>query len=98
MKYPTIAGISKIDENKTGELLDIIVDNIEYVYDKEEVYDDFSKEEANTFLESLSKEQFTKISEFFNTMPQSRIEVKYECEKCKENVETLVSGFESFFS
>ena len=98
MKYPTIAGISKIDENNTGELLDVIVDNIEYVYDKESVFDDFSKEEANTFLESLSKEQFTKISEFFNTMPVSRIEVKYECEKCKENVETLVSGFESFFS
>ena len=98
MRYPTIAGISKIDENNTSELLDVIVNNIEYVYDKEEVYNDFSKEEANTFLESLSKEQFAKLSEFFNTMPVSRIEVKYECEKCKENVVTLVSGFESFFS
>ena len=100
MKYPTIESISGMegDEAKASEILDMLSSSIEYVYDKEEVYDDFTKEEANTFIESLSKEQFNKISEFFNTVPQSRIEVKYECEKCKEKVLTLVSGFESFFS
>jgi hypothetical protein len=49
-------------------------------------------------LESLSKEQFDKIALFFQTMPSSKIEVKYKCEGCGENVKTTVSGFEDFFS
>mgnify|MGYP003626496536 CR=1 FL=1 len=99
MKYPTIGSIGNLsDVNNPTELLNIVIDSIEYVYDNEKVYDDFSKEEASTFLESLSKEQFTRMSDFFSTMPSSKIEVKYECEKCKEKVEYSISGFESFFS
>jgi hypothetical protein len=98
MKYPTINTIKNLGEMDTKKLFEMIISSIEYVYDNEKVYDDFSKGDINTFLESLSKEQFTKVGEFFNTMPVSRIEVKYKCEGCNEDVETLVSGFESFFS
>ena len=98
MKYPTIDTIKDLGDMDTKKLFDMIISSIDYVYDKEKVYDDFSKEDINTFLESLSKDQFTKVGEFFNTMPISRIEVKYKCEGCNEDVETLVSGFESFFS
>ena len=99
MKYPTIGTVGNLGEDlKASELLDVISNSVEYVYDAETVYDDFSKEDADKFIESLSKEQFDKVSEFFNTMPQSRIEVKYKCEGCGEKIETLVSGFESFFS
>ena len=98
MKYPTISTISNLGEVNATGLLNIITNSIEYVYDAETVYDDFTKEDINKFVESLSKEQFNKVSEFFNTMPQSRIEVKYKCEGCGEKIETLVSGFESFFS
>jgi hypothetical protein len=76
----------------------MFTESIECVYDEDEVYDDFTKEEAVEFLESLSKEQFDKIALFFQTMPSSKIEVKYKCEGCGENVKTTVSGFEDFFS
>ena len=98
MKYPTIDTVKNLGDMDTKKLFEMIISSIEYVYDNEKVYDDFSKGDINTFLESLSKEQFTKVGEFFNTMPVSRIEVKYKCEGCNEDVETLVSGFESFFS
>jgi hypothetical protein len=98
MKYPTINTIKNLGEMDTKKLFEMIISSIEYVYDNEKVYDDFSKGDINTFLESLSKEQFTKVGEFFNTMPVSRIEIKYKCEGCNEDVETQVSGFESFFS
>ena len=98
MKYPTISTISNLGEVNATGLLNIITNSIEYVYDAETVYDDFTKEDINKFVESLSKEQFNKVSEFFNTMPSSRIIVEYVCEGCGEKIETLVSVFESFFS
>lgn len=100
MKYPTIESIkTMIDMNREpAKILDMFSENIECVYDEDEVYDDFSKEEAVSFLESLSKEQFEDISTFFQTMPSSKLEVRYKCKGCGENVKTTVSGFEDFFS
>jgi len=98
MKYPTIDSVKGLGEMDTKKLFDVVIDSIDYVYDNEKVYDDFSKEDINSFVESLSKDQFNNLSEFFNSMPISRIEVKYKCEGCNEDVEALVSGFESFFS
>ena len=37
---------------------------VEYVFDKDNVYNDFSKEEMNEWL-SLSQTQFRKLIEFF---------------------------------
>jgi hypothetical protein len=98
MRYPNIDSISSIHDSNASDLFKVIIDSIEYVYDNENVYDDFSKEDVNIFIESLSKEQFSTMSNFFNTMPTSKLDVKYKCEKCGEDVETLISGFESFFS
>ena len=50
------------------------------------------------FLESLSKEQFDRITNFYNTMPVSRLQVNYKCEGCGDEVESLISGCENFFS
>lgn len=98
MKYPTINSVKGMLDITASNVLDIFANSIEYAYDKETVYDEFSKPDAVEFLESLSKEQFDKITSFFNTMPVSRLEVKYKCEKCEEDVETLISGFEDFFT
>ena len=100
MKYPTIESIKTFIEieNDPTKILNMFTESIECVYDEDEVYDDFTKEEAVEFLESLSKEQFDKVALFFQNMPSSKIEVKYKCEGCGENVKTTVSGFEDFFS
>ena len=98
MKYPTIETVKQIEDINATNILEMFSNSIDFVYDEENIYNDFSKEEANTFLESLTKEQFDKLTEFFRSMPVSRLEVKYNCEKCKEDVESLISGFEDFFS
>ena len=98
MKYPTINSVKGMLDITASNVLDVFANSIEYAYDKETVYDEFSDKEAVEFLESLSKEQFDKITSFFNTMPVSRLEVKYKCGKCEEDVETLISGFEDFFT
>ena len=97
MKYPTIETVKGLEAINAENILSVFSDSIDFVYDADTVYDDFSKEDADTFLESLTKDQFDKVTDFFNTMPVSRLEVKYKCEKCGDEVETLVSGFENFF-
>jgi hypothetical protein len=96
MKYPTIENLSLVQQDQNT--FDIIRDSIEYVYDQETVYDDFTKDEADNFLESLSKSQFELISEFFATMPKLRHEVKYKCKKCKKTETVLLEGLQSFFT
>ena len=97
MKYPTIESVKDMIDIDAENILKIFASGLELVYDKEQVYDEFTEQESIEFLESLSKEQFDKITAFYNTMPVSRLEVKYKCEKCGEDVETLISGFENFF-
>jgi hypothetical protein len=98
MKYPTINSVKDMIDTKPEEILNVFASGIEYVYDKEQVYDEFTEQESIEFLESLSKEQFDKITEFYNTMPVSRLQVNYKCEECGEEVESFISGFENFFS
>lgn len=95
MKYPTIEKSTDYNEVNT---FDIIRDSIDYVYDNETVYDDFTKDEAEAFLESLSKTQFEKIGNFFTTMPKLRHEIKYTCPACNEDEVLLLEGLSSFFT
>jgi len=97
MKYPNINSLTDFMDIDPTNVLDIFSTSIEYVYDQETVYNDFTQKDVLEFLESLSKEQFDKITRFFQTMPGSRLRAKYKCEKCDEEVETDVSGFEDFF-
>jgi hypothetical protein len=97
MKYPDINSLSIFMDIKPDNILDVFSNGIEYVYDQDTVYDDFTKEDVSDFLESLSKDQFDKITNFYQTMPTSRLMMKYKCEGCGEEVETNITGFEDFF-
>ena len=96
MKYPTIETMGQYDRGESS--FDVIRDSLDYVYDEDTVYDDFSKEDANKFLDSLTKTQFEKISDFFTTMPKLRHKVKYKCKKCKKEDTVLLEGLQSFFT
>ena len=57
------------------------------LYDEEEIYDmnDHRDSEIDEFIESLSLEQFDKISNFFASLPQLQHKEKYKC----RNVENM---------
>jgi hypothetical protein len=104
MRYPTIDNIDSIDADGEGEnvskdkLFDLMVECIESVVDGDNVYKlkDFSKEEVNEFLDSLTSEIVVKINTFFNTMPVMRYEKKYTN---KDGVQKtfVAEGLETFF-
>ena len=102
MKYPTIDMFdAELDakDMKTKQLFDVVAGSIHEIYDGETVHkgSDYSKEEINKFIESLTSDSFNKIHDFFNTMPQLRHEVEVENPKTKVKSKVMLAGLQSFF-
>ena len=98
--YPNLnklGNIEKIDTAETG--INIIKDCIEMIFTEEETYEKgtFSEKELDEFIDSLNTEQFSKIKDFFDTMPQLKHTAKYTCSTCGEEKETTITGLNSFF-
>ena len=106
MQYPGLEMYERIikfeseDANTTDAIFKIMIDNIEMIYQGDEVFykDDHSEEELYTFLESLSTQQFNKLREFFQTMPYLRHEFDYTCGGCGSTEHVILNGIEDFFA
>ena len=102
MQYPTIDSFDpSTDANKlqTNQLFDIIAGSVAQIVDGEEIHQakDYSKEEMNSFIDTLSSEAFNKIQNFFNTMPKLMHEVEVENPKTKVKSKVKLQGLASFF-
>ena len=97
MKYPTISKLNLFDDINEENMFEILENSIEYVYDQENVYDEFSSDEMKSFIESMNKTQIEKVADFFQTMPRLEHEVKYKCKGCKKNVNFTLRGLSNFF-
>ena len=106
MSYPTINSMLKTlekdnpeEESLVEDLVTSIVCNMKYIYDSDDVYNcnECKEEELVKFVESLTKDQFGKIVEFFNTIPRVSIKKDYECDKCGSKEEILIEGMQNFF-
>ena len=101
LKYPTM----DVDTTLTGdetqmELATIsVINSIDYIYDKENVYnkDDHTKQELLDFIDNLSQEQFTKLALFFETMPKLKHTIKWKCGKCGQEDQSELEGMSNFF-
>ena len=103
MKYPSFDrfvngqfGDGSVDEN---EVIKIIAESIDQIFQGEEVYDDSttSKKEFIQFVESLTNAQMEKIQEFFESSP--RLEHKFTVTNPNTGVESeyTLRGLNSFF-
>ena len=102
LAYPTIDSFDPNQDAKTlktQQLFDVIGNVVYEIYEGETVHkaSDYSKEEMQTFLESLSTDVFVKIQNFFNTMPRLQHEVEVENPKTKVKSKIMLSGLQSFF-
>lgn len=101
MKYPSLGDLKNVSlelsQNNVDVLFENISENIETVFDQEDVYDQFTKQELIEFLENLNKEQFTNIVEFYNNLPTVYYEIKYTCPECGKPESIPLRGLQSFF-
>jgi hypothetical protein len=104
MKYPsmeasaTMAGVTGADV--VDKTFDIIGQCIEYIVDGEEMHNltDYTKNEADDFLNSLSSQHFKEIQTFFDTMPKLKHEITAKCNVCGKENERVLEGMGDFFS
>ena len=104
MKYPdmeasvAMAGVEGTE--MVDKTFDIIGQSIEYIVDGEEMHklSDYTKKEADDFLNSLSTQHFKEIQTFFDTMPKLKHEITAKCKVCGKKNERVLEGMGDFFS
>ena len=116
MKYPNMSLQMEVAQNtdtKTDveKLFETVISCIDYIYDKETTYPskDHTEKEMTDFLESLTDEQFQKLSKFFETSPVLRHHVELHCKnkvkgkgkekkECGYKEKITLEGLNSFFA
>jgi hypothetical protein len=104
LKYPNVnmaidAGLNTEGKSQMDMATDAIINSIEYVFDKENVYkkEDHTQKELLEFIENLSQEQYLKLTQFFELMPKLKHKVEWTCKKCGCKDDITMEGLQSFF-
>ena len=99
LKYPNLALIDKMDIEKRSntEIFKLITNCVYTVFDKDQVYTDFTDQELETFVGDLPQDFLKKFMDFFKNMPKVHHKLTYTCEKCKQEVTHELSGLMDFF-
>ena len=95
----SIDGVDQINENEQPDLdavFTMLTKCLVKVYDSEQVYDDFTDEEALTFLKSIDINSFKKVQEFFDTAPRLEHTIKYK-NNLGHDREVVLKGLADFF-
>ena len=102
MRYPSFRILeqnSKVTGSEVDKLMDILLSCIDSVYTADEIFytKDVPKEELVNFFENLTRDQFSKVQSFFDTMPKIKKEVDFSCTKCGHNEKINIEGLQNFF-
>lgn len=107
LKYPNLEAMlnleytiraAQFDERIVDDsIFKTIIDCVEYVYDNDKVYKDFTKEELEKFLLSLKMDELVKLQKFFTTMPVLEHTVTVKLDNERTTTVTL-KGIKDFFT
>ena len=102
LRDPDIGVMTQAGMNGDGgeldneEIFKLIAGCIVKVYDKDNVYDDFTKKEAIDFVKSFDIKRFEELREFFDTLPKLTYELNY-VNKNKNKRKIVLNGVSDFF-
>lgn len=103
MRYSTLDELKILadaDENNQNEkMFEVMVSCIDSLVEGEDTvykFSDFSKEEIDDFVESLTSKTVNDIQKFFQTIPVLKIECPYTNSKGEQRT-FVVEGLQSFF-
>lgn len=100
LRPPTFGVFPDVVGDKTGTEIsfEFLADAIESVWQDDEVFNDFSSEEAQNFLESLDKKQMKKIEKYLESLPKQTVEREYKCPRCAYEQKLVLKDFFDFFT
>jgi len=100
MRYPTLKDMVDMDGMQDiNNVLLMMKKCVHEILDGEEVHSrvDMSESELEEFFESLSGQQFEKVTEFFDTMPKVAHAITVKNPKTKKENNIILEGLQSFF-
>ena len=100
MKYPNFSTMRQLTQTETYEdIVGVIATCIDMIYQDEDIYNttDHPIQEVKDFIENLTQDQFTKINDFFEDMPEAAATCKIKCNKCGFEKDMRVAGITDFF-
>ena len=101
MRYPTLNDMLDIDVEKenTEDMFSLIKRCVGEIHHDEKVYNkvDISDKELEEFIDSLTADQFEKITDFFDTMPKVQHSVEVVNPNTKKKGEVVIEGIQNFF-
>jgi len=100
MSYPLFDDVINVFSNdKADDVFNLVISCIQAIYDQENYYstEDYSKEEIEEFLNTLTKQQFDKIESFFTNSPKVVQIVETDCDKCGRHNVSRLEGLANFF-
>ena len=103
MTYPNIEMLGAISDmdDPTQQSFSLIKESIQHVYTADGEMHSFaeaSDEEKESFIDSMSTDQFMKMQDFFTSMPILRHTVKVpKCGTCGQPFEYTIEGLSNFF-
>tara|TARA_Y100001937_G_scaffold128836_1_gene208725 strand:- start:3960 stop:4694 length:735 start_codon:yes stop_codon:yes gene_type:complete len=100
LKYPTFEMFQKYDNlEQSAAMIKVLVDCIDYIYDEEQIYyaKDTTRKELEDFIDNLQQKDLEKFKDFFNTMPELKKDLNFDCPKCEHKETITVKGMQNFF-
>lgn len=101
VKYPTVKGLYRqLQKNdETDSAMSAVISSIESIYDAENVYpaENETEESLLEFVDSLTSDQFKKLTSFFDDMPKLKHKVSFKCQSCKIPNDIDIEGLQNFF-
>ena len=100
MQYPTVTSVAKVEGlNEADAIKPVLRGCMVRLFDDENVYEfaEYRDSEIDDFIDSLTIDQFEKMTEFFQNVPTLKHEVEYSCAKCKKENTRVLEGLNSFF-
>lgn len=100
MKYPGYGAMKRIDGGMDiDRAVNVVVSSIDYITDGDEIHSakDYSKEDLNDFVMSLSEENFRKLEEYTENFPTFAVRVEATCNKCGFEHKVRYNNFADFF-
>jgi hypothetical protein len=98
MRYPTVKDVAKLDMNDADDTFGLVAECVEYIFDKESVYNEFTKQEIIDWVGNLNQAQFKNIASFFEGMPKLSYELSWKCNACGESETRTIEGLQGFFT
>jgi len=100
LNYPLLSNFQSTKEDLTQSqmMFNMVNECVNEIHFGEDIYNkiDMSEKDVNEFVESLSAEQFTNITKFFETMPKLRHVIQVTNPNTKIKGEILLEGLQSF--